>query len=152
MRINVYIVEKENLLVKERGINYPNSLNNPEDIVEMFNHLFRLDQKAEEYVYMLALNSNNKPLGVFEVSHGTVNLSLVSPREIYQRALLVGASSIILLHNHPSGCIRPSKEDKDITKRIYASGELLNVQLLDHIIVGSGSYFSFREESDIWQK
>lgn len=152
MRISVYIVEKENLLVKERGINYPNSLNNPEDIVEMFNHLFRLDQKAEEYVYMLALNSNNKPLGVFEVSHGTVNLSLVSPREIYQRALLVGASSIILLHNHPSRCIRPSKEDKDITERIYASGELLNVQLLDHIIVGSGSYFSFREESDIWQK
>lgn len=152
MRINLYTVEKENLLVKEKGINYPDELDNPKKIVEMFNHLFRLDQKAEEYVYMLALNSKNKPLGVFEVSHGTVNYSVIAPREIYQRALLIGASYIILLHNHPSGQPNPSKDDKDTTRRIHASGELLNVQLLDHIIVGSGSYFSFREESDIWQK
>lgn len=90
MRINVYTVEKENLLVKEKGINYPNNIDNSTEVVSMFNRLFRLDQKAEEYMYMLALNSKNKPLGAFEISHGTVNLSLVSPREIYQRALLVG--------------------------------------------------------------
>lgn len=152
MRINLYTVEKENLLVKEKGINYPDELDNPKKIIEMFNRLFRLDQKAEEYVYMLALNSKNKPLGVFEVSHGTVNYSVIAPREIYQRALLTGASHIIILHNHPSGNPNPSKEDRTTTRKIYESGELLNVPLSDHIIIGSGSYFSFREESDIWQK
>lgn len=119
--------------------------NSPENVYKLATKTLNLLEAAEEYVYLITLNSKNKLTGLFEISHGTVNVSLLSPREIYIRALLAGATNIILFHNHPSGDVIPSKDDILATKRIKAAGELLGVELLDHLIVGD-KYYSFREE------
>ena len=85
---------------------------------------------------MLALDTKCKPIGIFEISHGTVNMSMINPREVFIRALLVGAVSIALIHNHPSGDATPSREDISATKRLAECGKLLGVVLLDHIVIG----------------
>ena len=119
--------------------------NSPENVYKLATKTLNLLEAAEEYVYLITLNNKNKLTGLFEVSHGTVNSSILSPREIYIRALLLGATNIIIFHNHPSGDPEPSKEDIRATKRLKAAGELLGVELIDHIIVGN-YYYSFREE------
>lgn len=85
-------------------------------------------------------------LGDEVISVGTVNASLVSPREVFLRALMKQAVHIILLHNHPSGMPLPSTQDKLVTRRILEGGELLGIHLSDHIIIGDNQYFSFKEE------
>ena len=104
-------------------------------------HLARYDTLL---ICVLALNSKCKVLGFFNVSKGTVNSSLIGIREIYVRALLIGASFIILIHNHPSQDSTPSEKDVEITIRLKEAGELLNIPLADHIIVGE-KYYSFKE-------
>lgn len=81
------------------------------------------------------------------ISRGTVNASAVSPREIFRTALARAAVSIVLLHNHPSGDPTPSGEDLHLTRRIIASGQMLGITLLDHIVIGDGTYVSIRKES-----
>ena len=134
------------MLVKEKGMNYDaEKLNSPESIVLMMRRLLHMEQMAEEHCYMIAMNSFCKVLGVFFISKGTVNVSLITPREIYIRALLSGAVQIILCHNHPSGNAMPSEQDIAITKKIKEAGEIININLADHIIIGSDSYLSFKE-------
>lgn len=94
---------------------------------------------------MIAFNTKMKPLGVFEVSHGTVNGTCCQPRELFIRALLCGATSIVWAHNHPSGECEPSKEDMAMTKRILDAGEIIGVKCLDHIIIGKDTYLSGKE-------
>lgn len=152
MRITKYRTEldenRHNILVKEKAFNYQcNNLTSPDIIVELLNDCFHLNKMAEEYLYMIALDTKCHPLGIFEISHGTVNLSLVTPREIFIRAILCGATYIILSHNHPSGVVTPSKEDREIYKRIKESGKLIGIELLDNIIIGDG-YYSFLEHEE----
>lgn len=104
-----------------------------------------MDRMAEEYCYLIALNSSFKTLGIFLISKGTVNVSLIAPREVFIRALLAGAVQIILCHNHPSGDTPPSRQDAELTKRIKETGELVGIPLADHIIIGGNTYFSFKE-------
>lgn len=150
MRITKYRTELDrnglNILVKEVSMNYHyiNILNGPEQIYEMFCDVFALDRQAEEYLYMLAFNTNCKLLGVFEISHGTSNKAIINPREIFIRLLLVGANSFVLVHNHPSGDCKPSKEDFGSTNRIKECGKMIGIELLDHIIIGD-DYFSIME-------
>lgn len=150
MRITKYGVEintdGNNILVKESSCNYTmeNALDNCDKIAKVMKEVFKLDKKAEEYVYMIALNTKLKPIGFFEISHGTVNASLCNPREIFIRALLVGASSIVMVHNHPSGDCTPSSTDIKCHKRIKSCSDILNVQLLDNVIIGD-RYYSFKE-------
>ena len=80
-----------------------------------------------------------------EISHGTVNASLVTPREVFQKALLANAVSIILMHNHPSGDCTASRQDVEITKRLAEAGKIVGVEVLDHIIVGD-RYSSLKEK------
>lgn len=77
---------------------------------------------------------------------GTINESLVHPREVFKEAYLLSASSIICVHNHPSGNITPSKNDEILTKQLIKCGELLGIKILDHIIIGNSTYFSFLEK------
>jgi len=74
------------------------------------------------------------------VSHGTLVSSIVHPREIFSRAILAGAASIIIAHNHPSGCLDISEQDKEVTVRVKSAGALLGIALDDHVIVGGGEY------------
>lgn len=152
MRINFYDAritdDDRTILVKEKGINYETlSMNNPEKIYMMMQQLLHMGELAEEHCYLIALNSSCRILGMFLISKGTVSLSPVSPREVFMRAMLIGAAQIILCHNHPSGNISPSESDMELTRRIRESGKLLNICLTDHIIIGKDSYLSFKESN-----
>ena len=95
---------------------------------------------------MLALNTKSVLIDDFLISEGTVNASIASPREIFLEALRVKAVSIILIHNHPSGDDKPSREDILVTNKIREAGEIIGINLIDHIIIGDNSYFSFKEK------
>ena len=88
--------------------------------------------------------------GLFEVSTGTLNSSLVTPREVFKRAILQNAAGIVLGHNHPSGNVDASGDDINITQKLVKSGKILGVNVVDHIIVGNeGNYSSMKEENHI---
>lgn len=150
MRIIKYTTKldenKLNVLVKEKVCNYPGikELNSPQKIVTMMEMIYDAIHLPEEYLWMLALDTKCKMIGIFEISHGTVDSSIISPREIFIKACLCGAVNIVLVHNHPSGTSTPSTFDIEATKRILQCGELMNISLLDHIIIGE-EYFSFKE-------
>ena len=101
----------------------------------------------QEHLRVLLLNTKNEVLAVQEVYIGNVNTSVVRPAEIFRSAVRDNAPSIIVVHNHPSGDPTPSKEDITITREMVSAGELLGIELLDHIIVGTGSrHISLREK------
>lgn len=150
MRINFYEArlsgDDRTMLVKEKGKNYEaERLDSPADIALMMRMLLNMGQMAEEHCYIIAMNNSCKVLGVFLISKGTANASIISPREVYMRALLSGAMQIVLCHNHPSGDVCPSGFDIKTTKRIKETGEMVNIALIDHIIIGGDEYFSFKE-------
>lgn len=150
MRITFYdarITEDDKtMLVKEKAVNYETEkINNAKKMAELGQKLLHLHEMAEEYCYMVAQSSSCKVLGVFLISKGTVNASLVTPREIFLRALMVGAAQILLCHNHPSGDATPSRNDIAITKQIKEAGKLINISLTDHVIIAGNTYFSFDE-------
>lgn len=110
--------------------------------------VYRADKKAEEHVWLIAFDTINKPVGVFEVSHGTVNRTMTTLREIFMRLLLCGAVKFVIAHNHPAGDTTPSKEDIAFTQDIYKVSRVLNIEIRDSIIIGD-DYFSFRENGFI---
>ena len=99
----------------------------------------------QEHFYCLYLDSSKKVLEEKLLFIGTVNQSMVHPRDVFKEAYLLSASSIICVHNHPSGDSNPSKEDILLTERIIESGKLLNINVLDHIVVGDGRFISIRQ-------
>lgn len=105
-----------------------------------------LRHQKRELMKLLMLNTKSKLIGEANVSLGTVNASLVSPRELFIEALEKNAVSIILLHNHPSGDPTPSRSDLLLTKRVKDAGNLIGIELLDHIIIGNNCYTSFAEQ------
>lgn len=139
-------------VVKEREINYNSNwtdkkINSPEKIAEVAINVLELHEQAEESFYIFTLDTKNKINGIFEVSKGSLNSSIVHPREVFKRALLQNANSIILLHNHPSGDPTPSREDLDITNRLIEAGDLLGIKVLDHIVIGDeNNYISFKQK------
>ena len=104
---------------------------------------------SEEHFVSLHLNTKFEVIGLHEVSHGTLSASLVHPREVFNRAIKRSAASLIVVHNHPSGHIDPSREDINITKRLFEAGQLIGIPLIDHIIIGRDKYYSFKEENQL---
>lgn len=104
---------------------------------------------AEEHFYCLLLNTKNKVNGINEVSVGSLNATIVHPREIFKAAILSNAAAVILCHNHPSGDPTPSPEDISITRKIIEAGKLLDIPVLDHVIIGDGKYVSMKEKGII---
>ena len=107
------------------------------------------DENKIEFVEqfkILLLNRINKVLGIFEVSTGGVTGTVADPKIIFTAALKANACSIILSHNHPSGSLRPSSADQELTKKIKQAGNLLDIRVLDHLIVTNEAYFSFADE------
>lgn len=139
---------KRVVLEKEVSMNYPDLsyiIRSPEDVVQVGKSFMRIHEETEEYMYMICLNTKNRVIGVFEISHGNVNSSIVGTREVFQKALLANAVSIILMHNHPSGDPSPSKQDIEITRRLSEAGKLIGIEVLDHIIIGD-RYTSLKEK------
>lgn len=118
----------------------------PMSVFTLMTDVFHLDKKADEYVYLAAFDNKMKLMGIFEVSHGVGNASLIDPRGVYMRALQIGASHIMLIHNHPSGMPLPSREDFRVCKRMKEAGELIGIQLVDFIVIGTGDFVSFQEK------
>lgn len=144
--------DKRVALEKEVCVNRPDIvgvIRSPEDANNVATSFMRLHEESEEYLYMICMNTKNKIIGVFELSHGTVNSSIFSVREIFQKALLANAVNIILMHNHPSGDPTPSREDVVVTERAKEAGKLIGIDILDHIIVGDGRYCSLKERGNI---
>lgn len=139
---------KRVVLEKEVSTNRPDlsyAIKSPDDAVAIGREFMRIHEEPEEYMYMICMNTKNRIIGVFEISHGTVNASLVNPREAFQKALLANAVSVIFMHNHPSGDSTASREDIEVTKRLSEAGKILGVEVLDHIIIGD-SYSSLKEK------
>lgn len=113
------------------------------DVVNFYKDLF-LDKKQELF-YCLYLNNKNYVIERKLLFMGTINRSVVHPREIFKNAYLLSASGIICIHNHPSGDISPSLEDKKFTKAIVDIGNIQNIPVLDHLIIGKDNYYSFME-------
>lgn len=114
----------------------------PEQISQIFSFL---TSESKEYFFTLHLDGKNRILCIDCVSVGSLNQSIVHPRETFKTALLSSAAGIILVHNHPTGDPSPSSEDITITRRLKEAGELLGIKVLDHVIVGDREYISFVE-------
>lgn len=130
------------MVVASRGYNV--DITSPEDV---FNYMMEEMRYLEQEEFrIILLNIKNKVLGVETVFRGGLNSSIVHPREIFRLALRRSAASLILLHNHPSGDPTPSAEDISVTRRLVEAGEIMGVNILDHIIMGEGRFLSFREK------
>jgi DNA repair protein RadC len=115
----------------------------PKDAAELIMQDMRyLDR---EHFRAILLNVKNQILDVVTISIGTVNSSLVHPRELFKDAIRTSSSGVILVHNHPSGDPSPSRQDKDLTTRLIEAGKVLGIEILDHIIIGDNRYVSFKE-------
>lgn len=132
-------------LVRENlGLYQPKKITGPSAVFEFLKSLQDLDR---EKFFTILLDTKNQIIGVEEVSVGISNSSLVHPREVLKAAILSSATSVIFVHNHPSGDPMPSQEDKDLTSRLISACEIIGLQVLDHIIIGYGKYLSFADES-----
>ena len=133
-------------MVKEPSLYSEDRITCPEDAVKAIaKDLATYDR---EVFAVLNLKTNGQPINLNICSMGTLDASVVSPREVFKSCILSNSSGFIALHNHPSGSITPSQEDKDVTKRVLSCSELLGVKMLDHIIIGgeTGNIFSFKSE------
>jgi len=114
----------------------------PGDVYTNFKHMGLLE---EEHFYALYLNTKNVVLAHRLISKGSLNTAVVHPREVFAHAVRLRAASVLVVHNHPSGDPAPSQDDISITKRLKESGNILGIELLDHIVIGGVGFLSFKE-------
>jgi len=114
---------------------------------DVFNYYVdELRDKKKEHFYALFLDTKNRIIDKELISVGTLNASLIHPREVFKSAIKASSNAIILVHNHPSGDCEPSKEDKDVTKTLFDAGDILGIKVLDHVVVGKDGFTSLKEE------
>lgn len=104
-----------------------------------------IKDKAKEHFKLILLNARNKIIGISTISIGSLNASIVHPREVFKDAIMHTAYSVVLAHNHPSGDPEPSEDDLTMTKRLIEAGKILGIEVLDHIIITKNGYFSFKD-------
>ena len=140
-RINIVSIK----LVKESSFLYQTrTISSPKDAYEMIKDQLQ-DLDREQFI-IACLNTKNEPTNISVVSVGTLNKAIVHPREVFKTAILSNAASIMAFHNHPSGETTPSQQDIQLTNRLYEAGELLSIKLLDHLIIGDGTFTSLKEK------
>ncbi|MEI2368896.1 JAB domain-containing protein [Niallia circulans] len=143
-RINIVslkLVKESSILYKER------SVRSPEDGYQLLK-LFLADKDREHFI-VASLDTKNQPVSINVCHIGSLNASIVHPREVMKSAILSNAASIIIGHNHPSGLPEPSKEDIEVTRRLTEAGKIIGIDVLDHIIVGNDSFTSLKEKGYI---
>lgn len=145
IKIKINIVSTK--LVQEEELFY--KIKEPFEMVVLMRNL--IGSKDREHLIVVSLNVKNEINNISTVSIGNLNSSIVHPREVFKTAILSNSCSIILAHNHPSGSVAPSNQDKYVTDLIKKAGEILGIELLDHIIVGFNNinYYSFKEHEEI---
>lgn len=133
--------------MNQKVINLRGEFNDP---LKLYNHYREiLKDKKQEHFYAVYLDIRNKIIKDKLLFIGTANYSTVHPRDIFKEAYLIGAISLVVIHNHPSGEVLPSKNDLETTKQLIAVGNLLGIRVMDHIIIGENKYYSFCENGDI---
>jgi DNA repair protein RadC len=126
-----------------RKLEHLDRFTSPKQIFDYFHHEFRDCRK--EYFLTLLLDGKNRIIRRVQISEGSLNQSIVHPREVFSQAVKESAAAMILVHNHPTGDPAPSSEDIAITRRLKEAGDIMGIKVLDHIIVGDGEYLSFVE-------
>lgn len=140
-RVNIVSIK----MVREASILYgARKINSPKDASDLGRQF--LEDLDREQLLLCCLDTKNQPIALNVVSTGSLNSSIVHPRELFKAAILSNAASIILFHNHPSGDTTPSGEDMNITNRLKECGKLLGIELIDHIIIGNNCYCSLKEK------
>ena len=140
-RINIVSIK----MVKESSFLYQtHTISSPNDAYEVIKDQLQ-DSDREQFI-IACLNTNNEPMNILVVSVGTLNKAIVYPREVFKTAILSNAASIMAFHNHPSGETTPSQQDIQLTQRLVEAGELLGIKLLDHLIIGDGTFISLKEK------
>jgi DNA repair protein RadC len=119
------------------------SISNSQEAYESF--LALIDDPTKEHFMVAYLNRGNKVIKVERISTGGLSRTSADPKVIFKNALLKEATALMVCHNHPSGVPRPSAEDKNLTKNLIAAGKIFDINVLDHLIIGENSYFSFAE-------
>jgi len=112
--------------------------------VQEFGRELLADLDREQF-WVLLLDTKNRVIGANQVAVGTLDACLVHPREVFKAAVAASAASIIVLHNHPSGDPSPSREDRELTRRLAEAGRVLGIPVLDHVVIGQGAHFSFKD-------
>lgn len=136
-------------LVKETGGRYDldsKVIKRPYDLYKIVIEVLDLDKIPQEQFVLITLDIKNQVTGIFIVSQGTLSSAQVSPQSVFQRAILQNAAAVLFAHNHPSGVPDPSGDDIKITKKLIESGNLLGIDVLDHIVIGDGCFKSLKEE------
>lgn len=128
------------MAAEEPGV-YGNQVANARDVHRLAQVL--IAEEVQELFLVFYLNVKNKVIGYQEVARGTLNACVVAPADVFRGAIMAGAASVIIAHNHPSGEPTPSDEDRRLTARIKKAGELLGIRVLDHVVVADEGYFSF---------
>ena len=143
----IQVVFERVVLVKEKVGRYelPRETKSPEEAYKAITTITNVQEEAQEVFGILILNTKNKIVAVHEISRGTLNSSLLHPREVFKPAVLHNAAAIICFHNHPSGDKTPSEMDINITNRLVEAGDILGIEILDHIIVTDNGYASLKE-------
>ncbi|RQN12304.1 DNA repair protein RadC [Clostridium butyricum] len=141
-RVNIVSIK----MVREGSVLYNvRKICSPADAVELGRRF--LEECDREQLIVCCLDTKNQPLSVNVVSVGSLNSSIVHPREVFKVAVLSNSASIVVFHNHPSGDVSPSTEDINVTNRLKEAGKLIGIDLIDHIIIGSeGKYCSLKEK------
>lgn len=119
-------------------------ISSPMDVSDLL--MAELRYKKQEHFKTLILDTKNQVISIETITIGTLNASLVHPREVFNRAIRKSAHGIILVHNHPSGHPEPSKEDLLLTERLVESGKIIGISIMDHVIIGDGRFYSFKEQ------
>ena len=128
---------------QSRRLEHLDRFTSPRQVFDYFHHEFRDSRK--EYFLVLLLDGKNRIIRRVQVSEGSLNQSIVHPREVFSPAVRESAAAVILVHNHPTGDPTPSSEDIAITRRLKEAGDIMGIKVLDHIIIGDGEYMSFVE-------
>ena len=137
-------------LVEEPPLISETPVKRPQDAVCLVKEL--LEGFDREAFVIINLHRNGRPINMNICSVGTVDLALVSPREVMKSVILSNASKIIVMHNHPSGDLNPSKDDIELTRRLCEACQMMEIDVIDHVIVGpQGGFFSFKENELMWK-
>ena len=131
-------------LVREATAASAESITDDQDAARLFREAFDFDHSDREVFVAAALNTMNRVLGVWQVSVGSLNASIVHPRELFRQAVMLAAASVVVGHNHPSGDPTPSGADIQLTRRLVKAGDVLGIEVLDHVVVGDTSHESLR--------
>ena len=140
-----YICELAKRLYKAKE-EFPDSIRSPEDVLARMADMQYLSQEEFRVIF---LNTKNCIVGERTITKGTINSTVITPREVFHRAVKLMAAAIILVHNHPSGDPEPSQEDIYLTKAMTEAGKIMSIPVLDHCIVGLGRYISLKERGEI---